>query len=76
MKVEECVRSGRARVTDHDLVLSGVGHFAVIEVVPLPVVLVPGVGGVCTHVTVKATSSKSCDKGTCDMKQKPYNVRL
>lgn len=33
--------------TNHDLVLRGVGHFAVVKVIPLSVVLVLGVAGVC-----------------------------
>lgn len=35
--------------TDHDLVLCGVGHFTVVKVIPLTVVLVLRIGGVCRN---------------------------
>lgn len=44
--------------TDHNLVLSGIGHLAVIKVIPLAVIFVLGVAGVCPNTNkVECTGS-------------------
>lgn len=61
--------------TDHDLVLGGEGHLAVVKVVPLTVVLVARVAGVCAEKRISVTNGRH-GRADDDLKPKRPTVSV